>query len=71
MKCSHDGLAVLLDNLGLDDEGNPVVARRLASLQPEHRETSGETGHTTEYGLEGLGVMVGDEVFEDLDSRNP
>ena len=66
-----DGLAVFLDDLGLDDEGDPVVAALLPRLQPEHGETPWQTRDTTKDGLKGLRVVMGNEVFEDLDRRHP
>ena len=71
MKSCNDTLAVLLDNLRFDDEGNPIVACGFACLQAEHRETSRETRYTTENGFECFGKMMGDKVLEDLNSGDP
>lgn len=64
-------LAILADDFRFDDERHPIIARGPPSLESEHREATWETRNTTEYGLEGFGKMMGDEVLEHLDSCNP
>lgn len=64
-------LAVLADNLGLDDERDPALLRLFAGFDSEHGEASRKTGDTSEDGFEGLGLMMRDEVFKDLDGRDP
>jgi hypothetical protein len=36
-------LAILVDNLGFDDQRNPVISGSFPSFETEHRETAGET----------------------------
>ena len=44
---------------------------RLRGSNAVHGETSGQAGHTSKHGLEGLGKMVRDEVFVHLDRGHP
>jgi hypothetical protein len=64
-------LAVLLDDFGLDDQRNPVIACRFSCLQPEHGETTGQAGNTTENGFKGFGQVMRNEVFKDLNCGDP
>ena len=60
-----DVLGVVLDDIGVGEERNPVTRLSLGSLDSVHRETSRETGDSSKDGLEGLGLMMGDVVLED------
>ena len=71
VKCGDDALTILLDDFRLDDQRYPILAGRFPCLQSEHGETSRKTGDTTEDRFEGLRVVMGDEVLEDLDGGDP
>lgn len=71
MKSCYLALAILLHNLWLYNQGNPVIACTSPRFKTEHGETSGKAGNTSENGLEGLGKVVGNEVFEDLNACHP
>jgi hypothetical protein len=71
MQGGHLTLTVLPDNLGLDDQWNPVVTRRFPRFESKHGETTWKTRHTAKDGLESFGEMVGNEILEDLDGCYP
>jgi len=60
-----DVLRVVLDDIGVGEERNPVARLSLGSLDSVHREASRKTGDSSEDGLEGFGLMMGDVVLED------
>jgi hypothetical protein len=60
-----DVLRVVLDDVGIGEDGDPVAIAALRSLDAVHWETTGKTGDTAEHRLESLSEMVRDVVLED------
>lgn len=71
MQRCHLALAILLDNLRLDDQWNPVVTCCFPRFESEHGKASWKTGNTTKDGLKGFGEVMGYKILEDLDGRYP
>lgn len=71
MESSDDTLTVLLDDFRFDDERYPVLASRLPRLESEHGKTTWQARDTTKDRFKRFGEMMGNEVLEDLDSRDP
>lgn len=71
MQRVDDVLGVVLDDIGVGQDRNPVVLSSLGRLDAVHAETAGQAGDTTKDRLEGLGQVMGDEVLEDLDGGDP
>lgn len=66
-----DVLGVVLDDVRVGEDGDPVVLAALGRLDAVHTEAAGQTGDTTEDGFERLALVVGNEVLEDLDHGDP
>lgn len=58
-------LGVVLANVGVCQDRNPVTGLSLGRLDTVDTETSGKTSHTSEHRLESLGQVVGNVVLED------
>ena len=56
-------LRVFFDNVGVDEDRDPVVGRAFTGFDAIHAETTGETRHTTEHRLKGLGQVMRDVVL--------
>lgn len=65
MQSIDDILRVMLYNIGVGEDGDPVALATFGGLDAIHGETSGETGDSTEYRLECLGKMMRHVVLED------
>ena len=64
MECVDDIFGIVLDDIGVGKDGDPVSTFSLGRLDSVDRETSRKTSDTTEYGLERLGQVVRDVVFK-------
>ena len=62
---------VVLDNVGVGEDGHPIILATLRGFDAVHGKATWETGYTTEDGLEGLGKVVRDKVLEDLNGCHP
>lgn len=72
MQRRHLALTIRLTDAGLRQDWHPILTAISSSgLESIHRETSRETSDATEYAFEGLGEMVRDVIFEDLNGGNP
>jgi hypothetical protein len=60
-----DILRVVLDDVRVSNDGDPVAGVTLWRLDSVHREATGKTGNTSEDGLERLGLVMRDVVLED------
>lgn len=58
----HHVFRVVFDNVRVGQDRHPVVLTTLGSFDAVHRETTGQTGDTSEDGLERFGLVVRDEV---------
>lgn len=59
-------LRVVLDDVRVGKDRNPVVLPAFGSLDAVHAETSWKTGNTTKDGFERFGQVVRDEVLKNL-----
>ena len=57
-------LSVVLADVRVGQDGNPVAGFALGSLDTVNRETTGKTSHTSEHGFEGFGQVMRDIVLE-------
>lgn len=69
MERIDDVLRVVLDDVGVGEDGDPVAVASFRRLDAVHREASGEAGDSAEDRLERLGEMMRDVVLEDWRSR--
>ena len=61
----------MLDDVGVGEDGDPVVLPAFGRFDAVHAEAAGEAGDTAEDGFEGFGEVVGDEVSGFSQSANP
>jgi hypothetical protein len=71
VKSCYFALTVFFDDFRFYYERNPVIPAGFSCFESEHGEASRKTRYTSKDGFESFGEMMGDEIFKDLDSRNP
>lgn len=55
-------LRVVLNNVGVSEDWNPIILAALGCFDAVHGEATGETSHAAKDGFEGLGKVMRDEV---------
>lgn len=58
-------LRIVFHNIRVSENGDPIAVFFLGCLDSVHRETTWKTSNTTKHGLESLGHVMGNIVFED------